>query len=486
MEKQKSIKLNMIMNFLLTISNTLFPLITYSYVARVLSPTGTGKVAFVESILSYFIFIASLGIPAYGRREVAKVRDSKEKLSHLVEELFIFNLGSTVISYISLWIIVLFVPRFRGYELLFLIMGGQIPLKLIGMEWLYEGLEEYTYITIRSLIFKTVSVVLTFALVQNSDDVVWYGFVHVFTVSASYMCNFINVRKYISIRKITFNMKKHLKSVLMLFSASVAITIYANFDVSMIGFINTEYEVGLYNVALKIKMLVLAVSTAVTAVLVPRVSYYFHNGEKDKSISLLSKSIRFSMLTAMPVAMYVFIFSENVLYFIGGPEYGFAASTLKILMLCIVALIITNLCGAQILIPVDKEKRYTQSVFVGLLINLALNMLLIPKMGAFGAAIGTLVTEIWNVIWMGLGCLDYIKLLIKRVALREYIGPLIISMLCSYIVSFKLTGFTVFWQLAITAVLYFGCYYIILMWRNELLIKEITEKIIKKFRSMRV
>ena len=192
------------------------------------------------------------------------------------------------------------------------------------------------------------------------------------------------------------------------------------------------------------------------------------------------------MLTAMPVAMYVFIFSENVLYFIGGPEYGFAASTLKILMLCIVALIITNLCGAQILIPVDKEKRYTQSVFVGLLINLALNMLLIPKMGAFGAAIGTLVTEIWNVIWMGLGCLDYIKLLIKRVALREYIGPLIISMLCSYIVSFKLTGFTVFWQLAITAVLYFGCYYIILMWRNELLIKEITEKIIKKFRSMRV
>ena len=179
----------------------------------------------------------------------AKVRDSKEKLSHLVEELFIFNLGSTVISYISLWIIVLFVPRFRGYELLFLIMGGQIPLKLIGMEWLYEGLEEYTYITIRSLIFKTVSVVLTFALVQNSDDVVWYGFVHVFTVSASYMCNFINVRKYISIRKITFNMKKHLKSVLMLFSASVAITIYANFDVSMIGFINTEYEVGLYNVA---------------------------------------------------------------------------------------------------------------------------------------------------------------------------------------------------------------------------------------------
>lgn len=114
MTKQKSIKLNMAMNFLLTISNTLFPMITYSYVARVLSPTGTGKVAFVESILAYFLFIASLGIPAYGRREAAKVRDNKEQLSHLIQELFILNLGSTIIAYVLSWIIVLSIPRFRG------------------------------------------------------------------------------------------------------------------------------------------------------------------------------------------------------------------------------------------------------------------------------------------------------------------------------------------------------------------------------------
>ncbi len=289
MTKQKSIKLNMAMNFLLTISNTLFPMITYSYVARVLSPTGTGKVAFVESILAYFLFIASLGIPAYGRREAAKVRDNKEQLSHLIQELFILNLGSTIIAYVLSWIIVLSIPRFRGYELLFFIMGGQILLKLVGMEWLYEGIEEYTYITIRSLIFKMCSVVLTFVLIRDPDDVIWYGFVHVFTVSASYVCNFLNAKRYISIHKTgKYDLKRHIKPIMMLFSASVAITIYANFDVSMIGFISTEQEVGLYNAALKIKTLVLAVSTAVTAVLVPRVSYYFHNGEREKIISLLS------------------------------------------------------------------------------------------------------------------------------------------------------------------------------------------------------
>ena len=139
---EKSIKKNIIMSTLLTVSNCVFPLLTYSYVARVLGPIGTGKVAFVTSVLQYFGYIATLGIPAYGLRECAKVRNDKEKLSGLVYELFVINLCATIVAYILLFIGVAFYPKFYEYRYLFAVQSITIILTSIGFEWLYQSLEE--------------------------------------------------------------------------------------------------------------------------------------------------------------------------------------------------------------------------------------------------------------------------------------------------------------------------------------------------------
>lgn len=91
MNFQTSIKKNFIMNVILTASSLIFPLITFPYVSRILLPEGTGRVAFVLSIISYFSMVASLGIPTYGIRACAQVRDDQEKLSQTVQEIFIIN-----------------------------------------------------------------------------------------------------------------------------------------------------------------------------------------------------------------------------------------------------------------------------------------------------------------------------------------------------------------------------------------------------------
>ena len=178
---QKSIKKNMMMSVILTSANFIFPLITYSYVARVLHPAGTGRVTFVSSILSYFQYLAVLGIPAYGVREVAKVRDDKSKRSQLVQELLVLNMISTILSYLFLSGSVLMIPKLYSEKALFLVMGGSIFLNTIGLEWVYQALEEYSYITIRSVILKLISVILTFVLIRTERDVVYYGFLHIFT-----------------------------------------------------------------------------------------------------------------------------------------------------------------------------------------------------------------------------------------------------------------------------------------------------------------
>ena len=190
--KKKSLKVNFIMNAILTMSSMIFPLITFPYVSRVLLPVGTGKVAFATSVVTYFSMFAQLGIPTYGIRACAQVRDDKEKLSQTVQELLIINLIMMAFTYTFFFIGLQTVPRMQVDKPLFLIVSTMIFFNSIGMEWLYKGLEEYTYITVRSIAFKIVSLIAMFLLVKSQGDYVIYGGVSIFASSASSVLNFIN------------------------------------------------------------------------------------------------------------------------------------------------------------------------------------------------------------------------------------------------------------------------------------------------------
>ena len=162
----KSIKKNFVMNIILTMSSFIFPLITFPYVSRVLLPVGTGKVAFATSVVTYFSMFAQLGIPTYGIRACAQVRDDREKLSKVVQELWIINMVMTIGVYILFFCSLYLVPRMRSDKILFIIIGSMIFFNSIGMEWVYKALEEYTYITIRSIIFKIIALGMMFLLVN--------------------------------------------------------------------------------------------------------------------------------------------------------------------------------------------------------------------------------------------------------------------------------------------------------------------------------
>lgn len=477
MVQNKSIKKNIAMSTLLTTANFVFPLITYSYVARVLTPVGTGKVAFVQAILQYFSYISIGGIPSYGRRECAKIRDDKRKLSHLVQELLLINLVLVVVAYAALFTSVTLVSKFQQYRSLFVIMSMSIMLEAIGVEWLYQALEEYSYITIRSLVCKCVYVLLVFLLIKSEKDYLWYGFLSIFASSASFIFNFVNLKKYISFKKTeSYNFKQHFKPIWTFFFVFIVITIYSSFDIAMIGFISTETEVGLYSSALKIKSILLSLSTAVTSVLVPRMAYYFQNREIEQARKLVINSMRISMLLALPLSVYVYLFADNILLFVCGSDYIMAKNTLRVLMLCIIPLILTNLFGNQILIPNGQERRYSQSVFVGLWINLVLNIIMIPVWGACGAAIGTLVTECWNLYWMSGGAKEYRILLLKNIRFIQYIIPLVIGGGGAVIAGKYIMEFSVFWQLCCTTLVFFIPFYVLLILTKEPLIMELLKK----------
>ena len=268
MEIQKSIKLNFIMNACLTMSSFIFQLITFPYVSRILLPAGTGRVSFAASLIAYFTMFAQLGIPTYGIRICAKVRDDREKLTKTAQELLIVNLGMGAISYIVLFLLIITVPRFREEWLLYTVMSFSVILNSIGMEWIYKALEQYTYIAVRSVIAKVVALAVMFLLVHTETDYVIYGGITVLASSASYLFNFIHVHKFISLKPIgQYDFKKHLKPIGTFFAMACATTIYTNLDNVMLGFMSNEIIVGFYDAAIKIRKVLLSVVTSLGAVI---------------------------------------------------------------------------------------------------------------------------------------------------------------------------------------------------------------------------
>ena len=193
--KTKSVKFNFIMNMILTASSFIFPLITFPYVSRVLLVEGNGYVSFATSVLTYFTMFASLGIPSYGIRACAQVRDDREELSKLTQELLIINIATTVLVSIVFVITLFTVPQFKEQQTLLWINGATLVLNAIGVNWLYSALEQYTYITVRSLVFKILSIILMFVFVHQQQDYIIYGAITVFATGGSNILNFINMRR---------------------------------------------------------------------------------------------------------------------------------------------------------------------------------------------------------------------------------------------------------------------------------------------------
>ena len=316
MSKQKSLKVNFIMNALLTMSSFLFPLITFPYVSRVLLPVGTGRVSFANSVVTYFVMLSQLGIPTYGIRACAVVRDNKDKLKETVYELFIINIIMSVLAYIVFFITLFTIPRLRSDKILFLITSSLIFFNTIGVEWLYKALEQYTYIAVRSIIFKFIALLAMFVLVHDENDYIIYGAISIFAASASNVFNFIRLRKIIGRGKIKkLNLRKHLRPVLTFFIISCATTIYTNLDNVMLGFIKDDIEVGYYNAATKIKNILVSVVTSLGTVLLPRASYYVECEMWDEFYRLSRKAIKFVLLIGTSMMVYFMMFArEGVLF----------------------------------------------------------------------------------------------------------------------------------------------------------------------------
>lgn len=391
---KQSLTKNYIFNLIKTLCNVAFPLITFAYTARILGADGLGKINFAKSFVTYFSMLAMLGINQYGTREAAKVRDDKRALSKFVQEILFINFITTLVAYILLAITIFSVKKLQDYETLLWINSFSIAMLGLGMEWLYQAVEEYGYIAKRAVLFQIIALAAMFLFVHDRDDVVVYAIISVFSSSGSYVLNFINARKYIEFTPIGgYELKKHLAPMLWLFAMAVSIEVYTVLDTTMLGFICNDTAVGLYNAATKVNKMIISLITAFGVVLIPRLSYYIGIQDKEKMFDLVRKGYNYTFLLSIPAAIGLFVLSDDIILLFSGSEFASAGFTMRIITWIVIVIPFSAMTNQQTLVPMGKEKLILISTCVGAVVNLICNAICIPKFAENGAAIGTVVAE---------------------------------------------------------------------------------------------
>ena len=481
MSHKKSLKLNFIMNAMLTMSSFIFPLISFPYVSRILGPDGTGKVDFATSLIAYFLMFAQLGIPTYGVRACAKVRDDKHLLTKTTHELLIINLVMSVISYAVLFLALIFVPRLREDRVLYILVSLTIIFNTIGMEWLYKALEQYTYITVRSILFKFVSLAAMFMLVREKDDYVIYGGITILASSASYLMNFLHARRYIDLRPMKgYDFRPHLKAVMVFFAMACATTVYTNLDKVMLGVLATNTDVGYYGAAARIKSILVSIVTSLGTVLLPRASYYVQNGQMDAFRKISQKALNFVVVAATPMMLYFILFARQGILLLSGEDYLGAVVPMQMIMPTLLFIGLTNILGIQILVPTGREKVVLCSVIVGAAVDLVCNLLLIPRFVALGAALSNMLAEAAVLVFQIIALRREVLSSFRSIQYWKVAFGLLAGTAASIWVAGL--GLGSFWALVLSACLFFVAYGLVLLVLKERLLRDVIGQMLKKFR----
>lgn len=477
-----SVKKNTIYSIIKSCAAVLFPLITFPYISRVLHTNNVGKINFSNSIISYFSLIASLGVTTYAIRECAKVRSDKQKLGEVASQIISINMCTTVISYVLLGALLMFSSKIRGYQNLIMILSTNILFTTLGADWLNTAMEDFRYITLRTVAFQILAIVLMFLFVRQSEDYVKYSIITVISTSGGNLVNIWYRRRYCKTR-FTINMRvnKHMPPILKLFAMLLSQQIFCNSDTTMLGFMHGNHEVGLYATAVKIYNVVNSLMASITWVVMPKLSCAFAEEDFDSANKILEYSLNFIVTLGMPCVIAMNLMASDIIVIIGGQEYLGATKALQILAITLGISLIWGFFMNIILLPAGKDGVCMRACAAGALFNVVANAFLIPHFSLNGAAVATACSQFVGLFL----CIPYVD---KRVHLRSLHRILIPPVLGSIAVSMVLILINLrvevfIMRVCLNVILSIVIYLIIQIVMKNPLIESIMERIVVRLKK---
>lgn len=370
----------------------LVPLATTPYLSRVLGPEGVGVNSYTNSIIQYFILAGSIGINIYGNRQIAFVRDNKEKMTKTFYEIFILRVITIILAYVAFLIFLFLENEYKAY---YLAQSISIIAAAFDISWFFMGVENFGVTVLRNFIIKIISLVCIFTFVKSFNDLFIYIAILSLSLLLGNLTLFPNLKRYIG--KVKFrqiNIFKHFKPSIMLFIPQIATQIYLVVNKTMLGSLDTVTAAGYFDQSDKVIKLVLAIVTATGTVMLPHVANAFMRGDIQKTKNALYQSFSFVTALSTPMMFGMIAVTQKFVPLFFGRKFMQVIPLMRMESIVILIIAWGSAVGVQYLLPTQQNRNYTLSVILGAVVNIIVNVPLIIFMGAFGASIATVLSEI--------------------------------------------------------------------------------------------
>lgn len=481
--KNKSIVKNYIYNLIFLFFKTLGPFLITPYVSRALGENGIGKYSFSYSIVTYFILFAALGFHNYAQRLVASHQGNRKQQSIDFWEIFFARLIPAILTLVVYFVLVLKNVYGEKYNTLLLLFSFEVIAVIFDITFFLQGNEEFGKTVSVGIVVKLASYLCMFIFVKNEQDLWKYVLIQSLSVILTNVIMWIYLPKYIE--RIDINELKvvrHLPATIILFLPTIATSIYTSLDKILIGLITkSDAQNGNYEYAEKIVKMALTFITALGSVLIPRNSKQFAEGDIKGLRENIYESTQFVFFLGVPFMFGCIVIADSFVPWFLGPNFPTAAKIMKILSPIIVIIGLSDLFGLQFLIPTNQDKKYTEAIVVGSISNLIFNILLIPKIGAFGAAIATVIAETFVTATM----LYFIRNDISFIMVLKRSWKFWISGLIMFIICTLLSKYIIDKTIENIIIVFIGCfvYMLMLLLLKDAFLYKVINKILKEMKK---
>lgn len=439
----QSLKKNFIYNAILTMSGYIFPLMVYPYVSRVLGVANIGACNFVDSIVEYFTILSMMGMNTIGIREIAKCKNDQQKLDNVFSQLFSLNTLTTITAIIILIIATNIVPKFAPYKDLLYIGVGKLFFNYMLINWFFQGLENFKYIAARTIFVKILFVISVFLFVKTETDVKLYYFLVALTWAGNGIINFIYAKKYVSFNFTLKINKAIIGSFFILGVYWFMNSMYTTLNVAFLGFATNDIEVGYYTTANKLLTVIMTMFTALTSVMVPRVSVALKFNDNSEAKALIRKAINALMLFAIPLIFFVFPFCQELIYLMSGKGYEGATTPLQIMTPLFFLVGYDQIIVLQTLLPMGKDKDILRNSILAASVGIISNIFLTLNFGKNGSAIVLILAELSVLLSSQFCVTKYLGLKIPfKLIIKHIIGFSPIIIIC-YVIKYFINSYVI-------------------------------------------
>ena len=390
---EPSVRLNFVLSMAYQVLVVILPMITAPYVARVLGADKNGIYSFTASYQTYFSMFAALGTVSYGSREIARNRRDRAVRSKLFWEI---ELMTVLTSTVSIAAFILFIVFRDRYQIFYIPQIMSILAVMFDISWFFSGIEEFRYIVTKNALFKLAGAVLIFTLVHKPEDLLLYIAILSATTMLGNMSMWIYMPRFLDpVDFGTLRIRHHLRETFVYFIPSIATSVYTVLDKTLIGEITRdEVENGCYDKVVQLINIMKALTfTALNSVLSARISFLFAEKRFDEIRRRIETSINYILFTGFGIGFGLAGVAPRFIPWFLGPGYERAVLMLIMMSPIVVIIGVSNCLGSQYYTPSGKRAQSARFIIIGACVNLALNLLLIPRFWGYGAIAASLIAE---------------------------------------------------------------------------------------------